>query len=105
MTFPPLRRLAGPLASLFSFVWISKINSRSGNEAREAEEDWANDMAGEVTEVLYYCAICKTIFEIVRNHIRPPSEPLCDVCQHPLPLAEGDDWLSYRLVRAHPRTQ
>ena len=65
----------------------------------------ANDMAGEVTEVLYYCAICKTIFEIVRNHIRPPSEPLCDVCQHPLPLAEGDDWLSYRLVRAHLRTQ
>ena len=36
-------------------------------------------MAGEVTEVLYCCAICKTIFEIVRNHIRPPSEPLCDV--------------------------
>jgi hypothetical protein len=57
-----------------------------------------------MTEVLYSCPTCKTIFQIVRNHIRPPAEPLCDLCRHPLPLAEGDDWLTYRLIRAHTRS-
>jgi hypothetical protein len=59
-------------------------------------------MNGRLSDIVCSCPTCKTIFEIVRNHIRPPGEPLCDVCQHPLPLAEGSEWLTYRLVRANP---
>lgn len=52
------------------------------------------------SDILYACPICKTIYEMSCHHVRPPVEPRCEVCQDNLPIAEGDDWLTYR--RAQP---
>ena len=49
-----------------------------------------------MTDLLYPCPTCKTIYEIVRHHVRPPAEPICEICQRALALADGDDWLTAR---------
>ena len=50
-------------------------------------------------DVLYFCPICKTVYEIVRHHIRPPAEPVCEGCQQELPIADDGDWLTYQRTR------
>jgi hypothetical protein len=50
-----------------------------------------------MSDCLYFCPTCKTIYEIVRHRIRPPTEPICDGCQQDLPIADDNgDWLTYR---------
>jgi hypothetical protein len=51
-------------------------------------------------DFLYFCPTCKTIYEIVRHHIRPPAEPICEGCQQELPIAEDGEWLTYRRTQA-----
>ena len=34
--------------------------------------------------------------------MRPPAEPRCEECGEPFPVADGDDWLTYR--RVSPRS-
>jgi hypothetical protein len=55
-------------------------------------------VSATMTDLLYPCPKCKTIYEIARHHVRPAVEPLCEVCQEALPVADGDDWLTYRRV-------
>ncbi len=64
-----------------------------------AFKEGAGVRASSDTEVLYACPSCKTIYESVRHHLRPAVEPRCEICQQALPLADEDDWLTYR--RAH----
>lgn len=52
-----------------------------------------------LTELLFFCPICETIHEVIRHHVRPVAEPRCDVCNHDLPAADGDDWLTYSRAR------
>jgi len=52
-----------------------------------------------MSDVLYFCPTCKTIYEIVRHHIRPLAEPVCERCQQDLPVAEDGEWLTYRRTR------
>ena len=49
-----------------------------------------------MNDFLYFCPTCKTIYEIVRHRIRPPSEPVCEACQEYLPVADDGEWLIYR---------
>lgn len=55
-------------------------------------------MSAAMTDLLYPCPKCKTIYEIDRHHVRPAVEPVCEACQEALPLADGDDWLTYQRV-------
>ena len=57
-------------------------------------------MPAAMTNSLYSCPTCKTIYEIVHHNVRPPAEPVCELCQGALPVADGDDWLTYRLIRS-----
>jgi hypothetical protein len=50
-------------------------------------------------DFLYFCPTCKTIYEIVSHHIRPPAEPVCEGCQQELPIADDGEWLTYRRTR------
>ena len=50
------------------------------------------------TGVLYPCSACRTIYKVVHHHVRPPADPHCEVCQEALPMADGDDWLTYQRV-------
>jgi len=52
------------------------------------------------TDVWYACPTCKSIYEFLHHHVRPPTEPRCEVCQQTLPIADGDDWLTYRRIRS-----
>ena len=52
-----------------------------------------------MNDFLYFCPSCKTIYEIVRHHVRPPAEPICEGCEQELPLADDGDWLTYRRTR------
>jgi hypothetical protein len=52
------------------------------------------------TATLDVCPICKTVYEVVRNHVRLPADPVCETCQRTLPVADGDDWLTYQLIRS-----
>ena len=52
-----------------------------------------------MNDFLYFCPTCKTIYEVVRHHVRPPTEPICERCQRDLPIAEEGDWLTYRRTR------
>lgn len=45
------------------------------------------------------CPSCKTLYEVVRHHVRPPADPVCETCQQLLPLADGNDWLTYQAIR------
>ena len=54
------------------------------------------------SDLLYPCSACRTIYEVVRHHVRPPADPLCEVCQQAFPFADGDDWLTYRRVVSRP---
>ena len=57
-------------------------------------------MSAAETAALDACPICHTIYEVVRHHVRPPAEPVCETCQQALPVADGNDWLTYRLIRS-----
>jgi hypothetical protein len=61
----------------------------------------ASAMPAEIAAPLDACPICHTIYEIVRHHVRPPAEPVCETCQQVLPVADGNDWLTYRVIRSH----
>jgi hypothetical protein len=50
------------------------------------------------TAALDVCPSCKTVYELVRHHIRPPADPVCEACQQALPVADGNDWLTYRAI-------
>jgi hypothetical protein len=39
--------------------------------------------------------LCNTSYEVA--HVRP-AEPVYETCQEALPVADGDAWLTYRLV-------
>ena len=52
-----------------------------------------------MNDFLYLCPNCKTIYEIVRHRVRPPTEPVCEECQQDLPVAEDGDWLTYQRMR------
>ena len=56
----------------------------------------------EGPNLLYACPKCKMVYEIERHHVRPPAEPHCEPCQQPLPVADGDAWLTYTSVRCRP---
>jgi hypothetical protein len=43
--------------------------------------------------LIFCCPTCKTVYEIEPHHVRPPAEPVCETCQHALPVADGNDWL------------
>jgi hypothetical protein len=49
-----------------------------------------------MNDFLYFCPTCKTIHEIVRHRVRPPAEPVCNVCEQDFPVAEDGDWLTYQ---------
>jgi predicted Zn finger-like uncharacterized protein len=51
------------------------------------------------TASLDVCPTCKTVYEVVRHHIRPPADPVCETCQQTLPVADGNDWLTYLVIR------
>jgi hypothetical protein len=57
-------------------------------------------MPAETAAPLDACPICQTVYEIVRHHVRPPAEPVCETCQQVLPVADGDDGLTYRVIRS-----
>ena len=57
-------------------------------------------MSAATTAPLEACSICHTVYEIVRHHVRPPAEPVCETCQKALPVANGNDWLTYRIIRS-----
>jgi predicted Zn finger-like uncharacterized protein len=46
------------------------------------------------------CPSCKTVYEVVRHHVRPPGDPVCETCQQILPVADGNDWLTYQIIRS-----
>src|SRR5215472_8597361 len=52
-----------------------------------------------MSDFLYFCPTCKTIYEIVRHRVRPPTEPICWRCQQDFPIADEGDWLTYREMR------
>ena len=52
------------------------------------------------TASLDACRTCKTVYEVVRHHVRPPADPVCETCQQTLPVADGNDWLTYRVIRS-----
>lgn len=52
----------------------------------------------QTADILYPCPNCKTLYEIYRHHVRPAAEPLCECCHQALPVADGDDWLTYSRV-------
>jgi hypothetical protein len=54
-----------------------------------------------MNDLLCFCPTCKTIYEIDRHHIRPPTEPVCEECDQDLPVADDGEWLTYR--RTGPR--
>jgi predicted SprT family Zn-dependent metalloprotease len=54
-----------------------------------------------MNDFLFFCPTCKTIYEIVRHHVRPPAGPICELCQQDLPLADDGEWLTY--LRTRPR--
>jgi hypothetical protein len=54
-------------------------------------------------DFLYCCPNCKTMYEIVRHRVRPPAEPVCDVCQQDFPVADDGDWITYQRIR--PRSE
>jgi hypothetical protein len=56
-------------------------------------------MSAATTAPLDACPICHTVYEIVRHHVRPPADPVCETCQQTLPIADGNDWLTYRIIR------
>jgi hypothetical protein len=59
-----------------------------------------------VAATLDVCPTCKTIYEVVRHHIRPPADPVCETCQQTLPVADNNDWLTYHVRRSgEPRGQ
>ena len=51
-------------------------------------------------DVLCACPTCKVLYQLVRHHLRPPAEPLCESCHQLLPVADEDDWLTYRRVNS-----
>jgi hypothetical protein len=53
-----------------------------------------------MNDYLIFCPACKTVYEIERHHVRPLDEPVCETCQQPLPVADGNDWLTYRIIRS-----
>jgi hypothetical protein len=57
-------------------------------------------MSAAATASLDACPICHTIYEVVRHRLRPPAEPVCEICQRALPVADGNDWLTYRIIRS-----
>ena len=57
-------------------------------------------MPDAMTDLLYICPECRTVYEVARNRVRPADEPHREVCQHALPVADGDDWLTYRKIHA-----
>ena len=50
--------------------------------------------------ILYTYRNCKTIYEVVPQHVGPPAEPVCETCQEAFPVADGGDWLTYRIIRS-----
>jgi hypothetical protein len=66
-----------------------------------SKKEKAGAVAAAMSDFLCFCATCKTVYEIVRHRVRPPAEPVCEVCQQDLPLADDGDWLTYR--RTLPR--
>ena len=52
------------------------------------------------TDILYACPTCKGIYQIVRHHLPPPTEPRCEICRQALPLADEADWLTYQLINS-----
>ncbi len=46
------------------------------------------------------CPICKTVYEVARHHVRPAADPVCETCHQTLPVADGNDWLTYQVVRS-----
>jgi hypothetical protein len=50
--------------------------------------------------LIFCCPTCKTVYEIEPHHVRPPAEPVCETCQRALPVADGNDWLTYRIIRS-----
>ena len=57
-------------------------------------------MGMSVAATLDVCPTCKTVYEVVRQHVRPPADPVCETCQQALPVADGDDWLTYQVIRS-----
>jgi predicted Zn finger-like uncharacterized protein len=53
-----------------------------------------------MNDFLIFCPACKTVYEIERHHVRPLAEPVCETCQQALPVADGNDWLTYRIIRS-----
>jgi hypothetical protein len=49
-----------------------------------------------MSDLLCFCPTCKTVYEIVRHRVRPPAEPVCEVCQQDLSVADDGKWLTYR---------
>jgi len=56
-----------------------------------------------VAATLDACPTCQTVYEVVRQHVRPPADPVCETCQQALPVADGNDWLTYQLIRSKPK--
>jgi uncharacterized protein YbaR (Trm112 family) len=52
----------------------------------------------DTVDLLCACPKCKMVYEIVRHHVRPATEPYCEACQQAFPVADADDWLTYRRV-------
>jgi hypothetical protein len=51
------------------------------------------------------CPACKTVYEVVRHHVRPPADPVCETCRQTLPIADGNDWLTYQVALDLCRTE
>ena len=49
-----------------------------------------------MNDFLSFCPTCKVIYEVVRHHVRPPAEPICEGCQQDLPIADDSDLLTER---------
>ena len=54
-----------------------------------------------MNDFLYFRPTCKTIYEIVRNRVLPPAEPVCERCQQDLPVAEDGESMIRSNISEH----
>jgi hypothetical protein len=54
-------------------------------------------------DVIDTCPSCKTIYEVARRKVQPPTKPVCVACQQPLKAEDAGGWLTYTDGGFRPR--
>jgi len=97
-------KAAGVNRSGFALSPIRAVK-RHRAACRNLEEDLGEvgAMSAATNDLLYFCPTSKTIHEMVRHRVHPPSEPVGEACQQDLPVADDNDWLTYRQMLPRQR--